>query len=171
MPLLSFLGFRVVLGNVFYIDEWPGDIISFANSLEPGGFCWEARRAMEVLNGRFNAGEFVYVVEVLLAMILAHLERHMVAGDLVCFNNVHGIEAAALTRWMIQEKSVRVHVEVCDNGEQGDTPKMRAGAMPSFEHRVRQDCDFGGFRVIEICLILVVDGCVARVGKFAGAEE
>ncbi len=67
----------------FYIDEWPGEIISFANSLEPGGFCWEARRAMEVPNGRFNDGEFVYVVEVLLAIVLAHLERHMVAGDLV----------------------------------------------------------------------------------------
>ena len=38
---------------------------------------------MEVLNGRFNAGEFVYVLEVPLAMILAHLERHMFAGDLV----------------------------------------------------------------------------------------
>ena len=41
--------------------------------------------------------------------------------------------------------------------------------MPSFdfEHHFRQDCDFGGFCVIEIYLILVVDGCVARVGEFA----
>jgi len=75
VPLLSFLGYREVLGDVFYIDEWPGEIIFFANSLEPGGFCWEARRAMVVPNGWFNTGEFVYVVEVLLAMILAHLER------------------------------------------------------------------------------------------------
>jgi hypothetical protein len=70
---------------------------------------------------------------------------------------------------MIQDESVCV--EVCDNGEQGDSPKMRAGATSSFEHRVRQDCDFGGFCVIEIYLILVVDGCVARVGEFAGVEE
>ncbi len=48
VPLLSFLGFREVLGNVFYIDERPGEIISFADSLEPGGFCWEACHAMEV---------------------------------------------------------------------------------------------------------------------------
>ncbi len=123
---------------------------------------------MEVPNGRFNAGEFVYVVEVLLAIVLAHLERHMVAGDLVCFDSVHGVETV-LTRWMIQDESVRV--EVGDNGDQGDTPKICAGAMPSFEHRFCQDCDFGGFRVIKIYLILVVDGCVARVGKFAGAEE
>ncbi len=73
VPLLNFLGFREVLGDVIYIDEWPGEIISFANSLEPGSFCWEARRAMEVPNGRFNAGEFAYIVEVLLAIILAHL--------------------------------------------------------------------------------------------------
>ncbi len=45
--------------NVFYIDEWPREIISFANSLEPGGFCWEARRAMEVPNSGFYAGEFI----------------------------------------------------------------------------------------------------------------
>ncbi len=64
VPLSSFLGFGEVLCNVFYIDEWPREIISFANSLEPGGFCWEARSAMEVPNSGFNAGEFVYVVEV-----------------------------------------------------------------------------------------------------------
>ena len=68
---------------------------------------------------------------------------------------------------MIHVEGVRV--EVGDNGEQGGTPKIRAGAMPSFdfEHHFRQDCDFGGFCVIEIYLILVVDGCVARVGEFA----
>jgi hypothetical protein len=91
VPLLNFLGFREVLGDVIYIDEWPGEIISSANSLEPGGFCWEAHRAMEVPNGQFNAGEFAYVVEVLLAIILAHLERLMFVGDLVCFYIVHGI--------------------------------------------------------------------------------
>ena len=123
---------------------------------------------MEVPNGWFKAGEFVYVVEVLLAIVLAHLERHMVAGDLVCFNGVHGVEAV-LTGWMIQDESVRV--EVGDNGDQGDAPKIRAGATPSFEYCFRQDCDFGGFCVVEIYLILVIDCCVARVGKFAGAEE
>ena len=51
VPLLSFLGFREVLGDVFYIDEWPAEINSFTNSLEPGGFCWEARHTMEVPNG------------------------------------------------------------------------------------------------------------------------
>jgi len=53
---------------------------SFVNSLEPGGFCWETRCAMEVPNSGFNAGEFVYIVEVLLAVILAHLECYMVMG-------------------------------------------------------------------------------------------
>ena len=168
MSLLCFLGFREVLCDVFYIDKWPGNIISFAYSLEPGGFCWEARRTMEVLNSGFNAGEFIYIVEVLLVVILAHLECYMVMGDLVCFDGVHGVEAV-LSRWMIQDESVRV--EVGDNGDQGDVPKIRAGATPSFEHRFRRDGDFGGFCVVEIYLILVVDGCVARGGKFAGAEE
>ena len=115
---------------------------------------------MEVLNGRFDAGEFIYVVEVLLAVILAHLECYMFTGDLVCFDGVHEVEAV-LSRWMIQDESVRV--EVGDNGDQGDAPKIRAGATPSFEHRFRQDSDFGGFCVVEIYLNLVVDGCVANM--------
>jgi len=108
------------------------------------------------------------VQPLLLAIVLAHLERHMVAGDLVCFDGVHGVEAV-LTGWMIQDESVRV--EVGDNGDQGDAPKIRAGATPSFEYCFCRDCDFGGFCVVEIYLILVIDCCVARVGKFAGAEE
>ena len=91
-----------------------------------------------------------------------------VPGDLVCFDGVQGVEAV-LSRWIIQDESVRV--EVGDNGDQGDTPKIRAWATPSFEYRFRRDCDFGGFCVIEIYLIFVIDGCVARVGKFACAEE
>jgi len=43
---------------------------------------------MEVPNGWFNAGEFVYVVDVLLVIIFVHLECHMFAGDLVCFDGV-----------------------------------------------------------------------------------
>ena len=70
---------------------------------------------------------------------------------------------------MIQDEGVRV--EVGDKEEQGDAPKIRAGATLSFEHCFHQDCDFGSFHVVEIYLILVVDGCVARVAKFAGAEE
>ena len=112
VPLLSFLGFGEVLCNVFYIDEWPREIISFVNSLEPGGFCWEARRAMEVPNSKFYAGEFVYVVEVLLAVTFARLECYMFVGDLVCFDGVHGVEAV-LSGWMIQDESIRV--EVGDN--------------------------------------------------------
>jgi len=168
VPLLRFLGLREVLCNVFYIDKWPRETISFANSLEPGGFCWEARRAMEVPNSGFNTGEFILVMEVLLAVILAHLECYMVMGDLVYFDGVHGVEAV-LSRWMIQDESVRV--EVGDNGDQGEAPKIHAGAMPSFEHHFRQNGDFGGFCVVEINLILVVGGCVACGGKFAGAEE
>ncbi len=78
---------------------------------------------MEVPNSGFNAGEFIYIVEVFLAVILAHLECYMFAGDLFCFDSVH----------MIQDESVRV--EVGDNGDQGDAPKIRAGATPSFELR------------------------------------
>ena len=100
VPFLCFLGFREVLCDIFCIDEWPGKIISFAYGLEPGGFCWEACRAMEVANGGLDAGEFIYVVEVLLAVILAHLVCYMVAGDLVHFDGVHGVEAV-LSRWMI----------------------------------------------------------------------
>jgi hypothetical protein len=156
------------LATFFYIDEWPGEIISFADSLEPGGFCWEACRAVEVPNGWFNTGELVYVVEVLLAMILAHLQRQVFAGELVGFDGVHGVEAV-LTGWMIQDDGVCV--EVGDEGDQGNTPNVHAGALLFFENRIRQDSDFGGARIIEIYLVLVVDGCVACFSKFAGAEE
>ncbi len=168
MPLSSFLGFREVLGNVFYIYEWPGELISYADSLEPGGFCWEACRAVEVPNGWFNVGELVYIVEVLLAMILAHLQCQVFAGKLVGFDGVHGVEAV-LTKWMIQDEGVCV--EVGDEGDQGDAPKVHVGALPSFENRVRQNRDFGGACVVEIYLVLVLDGCVACFGEFAGAEE
>ncbi len=70
---------------------------------------------------------------------------------------------------MIQDESVRV--EVGDNGDQGDASKICAGATPSFEYCFCRDCDFGGFCVVEIYLIPIIDCCVARVGKFAGAEE
>ncbi len=168
VPLLSFLGFREVLGDIFYIDEWPEEIISFADSLDPGGFCWEARCTMEVPNGWFNAGELVYIVEVLLAMILAHLQRHVVAGELVSFSGVHGIEAV-LTGWMIQDEGVPV--EVGDEEDQGDAPKVHVGALPSLENCVCQDCDFGGVCIEEIYFVLVVDGHVAHFSKFSGAEE
>ncbi len=168
VPLLSFFGFREVLGNNFYIDEWPEEIVSFADSLEPAGFCWEARRAVEVPNSHFNARELVYVVEVLLAMILEHLQHHVVTSKLVGFNGVHGVETV-LTGWMIQDEGVRV--EVGDEGDQGDAPKVHVEASPSLQNRVRQDCDFGGARVVEIYFFLVVDGRVARFSKFAGAEE
>jgi hypothetical protein len=36
---------------------------------------------VEVSNGGFDAGEFIYVVEVLLAVMLAHLVCYMFAGD------------------------------------------------------------------------------------------
>ncbi len=70
---------------------------------------------------------------------------------------------------MIQDESVRV--EVGDNGDQGDAPKIRTEATPYFEYCFRQDCDFGGFCVLKIYFMLVIDCCVARVGKFSGAEE
>jgi hypothetical protein len=70
---------------------------------------------------------------------------------------------------MIQDEGVCV--EVGDEGDQGDAPKIHTGALPSFENRICQDRDFGGVCVVEIYLVLVVDGRVARFGKFAGTEE
>ncbi len=168
MPLFEFPRIQGSTWRFFYIDEWPGEIIFFENSLEPGGFCWEARHAMEVPNGRFNAGELVYVVEVLLAMILAHLQRHVFVGKLVGFDGVHGVEAV-LTGWMIQDEGVGD--EDGDEGDQGDAQKVHAGASPSFENRICQDSEFGGVRILEIYLVLVIDGRVARFSKFSGAEE
>jgi hypothetical protein len=123
---------------------------------------------VEVPNGWFNAGELVYVVEVLLAMILSHLQHHMFAGKLNGFDCLHGVEAV-LTGWMIQDEGA--HVEVGDEGDQGDTPKVHAGASPSFENHIRRDRNFGGACVVEIYLALVVDGPVAFFSKFVGAEE
>ncbi len=123
---------------------------------------------MEVPNDWFSTGELVYVVEVLLAMILSHLQCHVVAGELVDFDGVHGIEAV-LTGWMIQDEGVRV--EIGDEGDQGDSPKVHAGALPSLENCIRQDRDFDGAHVVEIYFLLVVDGRVARFSEFAGAEE
>ena len=138
------------------------------DSFQPGGFCWEARRTVEVSNGWFNAGKLVYIVEVLLVMILAHLQRHVLASELVGFNGVHGVEAV-VTIWMIQDEGVCG--EVGDDGDQWDAPKVHVGALPSLEDRVRRDHDFGGARIVEIYFILVVDGRVAPSSKFTSAEE
>ncbi len=69
-------------------------------ALSQEAFVGKACRAMEVSNGGFDAGEFIYVVEVLLAVILGHLVCYMFAGDVVHFDGVHGVEAV-LSRWMI----------------------------------------------------------------------
>ncbi len=70
---------------------------------------------------------------------------------------------------MIQDEGV--HVEVGDERDQGDTPKVHAGALPSLESRVCRDRNFGGARVVEIYFALVINGRVAHFGKFAGAKE
>jgi hypothetical protein len=70
---------------------------------------------------------------------------------------------------MIQDEGACV--EIGDDGDQGDTPKVHAGASPSLENHVCCECDFSGARVVEINLILVIDSRVARCSKFAGAEE
>ncbi len=132
VPLLSFIGFREVLYNIFDINEWPREIISFGDSFEPGGF--ETLHTVEVPNGWFDAGELICIVEVLLAIIFAHLQCHVLACDLVGFNGVHGVEAV-LTIWMIQDEGVCV--EVGDDGDQGDASKVHAGASPSLENHVR----------------------------------
>ncbi len=112
-------------------------------------------------------------MEVSLAKILAYLQRHVLAGKLVGFVGVHQEVEAVLTRLIIQDEGVRV--EFGDEGDQGDAPKVYAGASPSFENRVRQDRYFGGAPVLEIyldlVLVIVLNGSVACFGKFAGAEE
>ena len=41
------------------------------------------------------------------------------------------------------------------NGDQGDTPNIRAGATPSFEYSFRQDCDFVSYQVMGIWIYIV----------------
>ncbi len=143
-----------MLCNIFYIDEWPGEIMSFADSFEPGGFCWDARRTMEVPNGWFNAGELVYIVEVILAMILAHLQCHVLAGKLVGCNGVHEVEAV-MTIWMIQDEGVCV--EVGDDGTRGRRQRFMRGHC----HPLRTVST-------ETAILVVRDGRVSRCSKFAG---
>ena len=71
--------------------------------------------------------------------------------------------------WVIQDEGVGV--DIGDKGDQGDVPEIHMGALPTFEDCVCQDCDCGGMCVIEVDFVLVIDGCVARHCKFAGAEE
>ena len=101
VSILSFHLFREILGDIHDIDEWPGEIITFADSLQPEGFHWETHHTMEVLNGQFDAGEFVYVVKEFLAIVLSNLQGHMLLSKLVYFGGVvHGVEVV-LTRWII----------------------------------------------------------------------
>jgi hypothetical protein len=83
-----------------------------------------------------------------LAMILAHLQHHVLVGKLVGFNGVlHEVEAVVII-WMIQEDE-GVCVEIGDDaGDKGNAPKVHAGASPSLEDRVRRDRDFGSRCVV-----------------------
>ena len=69
---------------------------------------------MEVPNGWFNAGEFVHLVQVFLAVILEHLQSNVIASKLIGFNSVHVIERV-LSGWMIEDKVVCV-----EDGNKGD---------------------------------------------------
>ena len=69
---------------------------------------------MEVPNGWFNAGEFVHIVQVFLAVILAHLLRNMIASNLIDFASVHVVERV-LSGWVIKDEGVRVEF-----GNEGD---------------------------------------------------
>ncbi len=69
-------------------------------------------------------------MEVLLAMILAHLQRHVFAGVQVVFDRLHGVEAV-LTGWMIQDEGVCVGIG--DEGDQG----MRQRFMQGHCHPLR----------------------------------
>ena len=87
---------------------------------------------------------------------------------MVGFDRVHGIEAA-VTVWVVQDEGVGV--DIGDEGDQGDASEIHTGASSTFEDCVCRDRDCGGTHVVEVDFVLVVDGCVARHRKFAGAEE
>ena len=59
----SFLRFREVLVNVFYVDERPGEEISGLNGFEPCRFGGKPDGGVEVADGGFDAGELVDVVD------------------------------------------------------------------------------------------------------------
>ena len=107
-------------------------------------------------------------MEVLLSGVFAHVNCHMFSSKLVVFDRVHGVEAV-VTVWVVQDEGAGV--DIGDKEDQGDAPEIHTGALPTFEDCVCQDPDCGGTHVVEVDFVLVVDGCVARRCKFAGAEE
>ncbi len=76
---------------------------------------------MKISDCRLNTGKFIYVVYEFSAGMVHHVDSYVFACDWRCGDLIHAVDAVMSAR-MIQEEGV--HVFVCDDIGDGDTPKM-----------------------------------------------
>jgi hypothetical protein len=68
VTLLSFLQFRKILGNVFYVDEGSSAVVASLNGFKLCSFWGKTNGGMQVAHGRLKAWLLVDVVDVLPTM-------------------------------------------------------------------------------------------------------
>lgn len=108
-----------MFGDIFDVDQWPSAVVSIANSLEPSGLDRETGGGVKVPNGRFDAGEFVHIVDILPAMCQQGYGRDVLSGDGRVGNFIHRVQAC-MAEWMIEYNGV--HVLIANVWDMGDTP-------------------------------------------------
>ena len=83
------VGFLWTLGiffYVFYCDEWPSEVISSADGLEACCLCRESCGGMEVPDDRFDARQFLHVVDGLAWSIGCHYGLYMIDDVVGCWD-------------------------------------------------------------------------------------
>ena len=63
VSLLGILGFWEVPVYIFYGEQWPGEVVTVPDALEPRCFGGKPRGRMEVFYCVYQAWEFVNVVD------------------------------------------------------------------------------------------------------------
>ena len=68
----------------FYCDKWPGEVIFYEDGLEPSCLCGKICGGMEVPDDRFNARQFVDIMDGLDWSIGRHYGLYMIDDVVGC---------------------------------------------------------------------------------------
>ncbi len=92
----------------------------------------------------------------------------MCPRDRCGFHGVRRVQTLMFV-WMVKEEGVSILVS--DIGHQGDTPKLSPRAYVPSEDSYLGYSDLGHWGIVKIDLTVIVDGSVASLDHFYGAEE
>jgi hypothetical protein len=89
---LSFLQFRKILGDVFYVDEGPSGIFASLNGFEPCLFWGKIGSSMQVVIGGLKAWQLVDVAGILSLMCKQRDGINMLVSESRFGDLIHCVE-------------------------------------------------------------------------------